>query len=409
MAIETIVATYRVVTPMFCGGASRERAEFRIPSFKGVLRWWWRALAWSRFGGDLRRIREEEALLFGSADKGQGRVLIRLLPGNPPQGLETKALLTSGGSVVGPGARYLGYGVLEAFDRRPTNGKPGARGGELTRPCLAAPFELKLELRCRELEPSRRDLLLDALRALGLLGGMGAKSRKGYGSLVLTGLGATGRDWNEPSSPEALCQQIGDLQAPEMPELPPYTAFSFRTRHVVLPAAGRESPLGLLDRVGREMVRFRSFGKDGMILGRLREVEGNFRDDHDLMKLPPHYRRTHPRRVAFGLPHNYGSPRQDQVGPANGDRRASPLLIHIHECAGKPVAVVSFFPAAFLPAPGRRPGGSEPALVNVGGTTVPLRPDREFWKPIHDFLDRLLDRPGTQRREPFGRALEVKP
>ena len=40
-----IRATYRIVTPMFCGGAEQQ-AEFRLASFKGVLRFWWRALMW---------------------------------------------------------------------------------------------------------------------------------------------------------------------------------------------------------------------------------------------------------------------------------------------------------------------------------------------------------------------------
>ena len=54
--MQTISATYRVTTPMFLGGvpspekeeAERlrlspdHRAEFRLPSFKGALRFWWR-------------------------------------------------------------------------------------------------------------------------------------------------------------------------------------------------------------------------------------------------------------------------------------------------------------------------------------------------------------------------------
>ena len=40
-AQHTIQATYRIVTPMFCGGAEQQ-AEFRLASFKGVLRFWWR-------------------------------------------------------------------------------------------------------------------------------------------------------------------------------------------------------------------------------------------------------------------------------------------------------------------------------------------------------------------------------
>ena len=42
-----IRATYRITTPMFCGEANQQ-AEFRLPSFKGVLRFWWRAIKWTR-------------------------------------------------------------------------------------------------------------------------------------------------------------------------------------------------------------------------------------------------------------------------------------------------------------------------------------------------------------------------
>ena len=51
--VTAIEATYLVTTPVFCGGAHRERAELRPPSFKGVLRFWWRALSWSRLDGNL--------------------------------------------------------------------------------------------------------------------------------------------------------------------------------------------------------------------------------------------------------------------------------------------------------------------------------------------------------------------
>lgn len=60
-----IEATYRVVTPSFCAGADQARPEVRGPSFKGVLRFWCPALAWSRLKGDLTKIRQEEDSLFG--------------------------------------------------------------------------------------------------------------------------------------------------------------------------------------------------------------------------------------------------------------------------------------------------------------------------------------------------------
>jgi CRISPR-associated protein Cmr1 len=56
--VITIQATFQVTTPLFCGGADGSSAELRPSSVKGVLRFWWRACAWSRFDGDLTRIRD---------------------------------------------------------------------------------------------------------------------------------------------------------------------------------------------------------------------------------------------------------------------------------------------------------------------------------------------------------------
>ena len=63
-----ISATYRVTTPLFCAGTDPNRAELRLPSFKGALRFWWRALAPLRWGDDLEVIRRQENEIFGSAD-----------------------------------------------------------------------------------------------------------------------------------------------------------------------------------------------------------------------------------------------------------------------------------------------------------------------------------------------------
>ena len=110
-------------------------------------------------------------------------------------------------------------------------------------------------------------------------------------------------------------------------------------------------------------------------------------------------RKTHPRRIAFGLPHNYAKRKDQQIGPHDRgfDRRASPLFIHIHECGTSPVAVLSFLPARFLPK-GR-------SAISVGGRKVAQKPEEELYRPIHGFLDRLLD-PG-KRKEPFTDVIEV--
>jgi len=400
MRIDRIEVTYEVVTPLFCGGAESVKAEVRLPSFKGVLRWWWRALAWSKFNGDLSEVTKAENLLFGSMHTGQigsmhtrqSRVMMRLLPSVPPKLIKKYEKLMANGRVVDEGARYLGYGVMAA-------GKEEA--GKLTRACIEAPFALKIEMRARDLDETKCTLLLDALKAMGTLGGMGAKSRKGYGSVVLRSMFLNGESesrWSAPETIDNLQNAIQELigNAREMTDLAPYTALSSRTRIVLVPPTkANDRPLDLLNLIGREMVRFRSWGHRGEVLGE--DSEKNFQSDHDLMKKEPDQRHEHPQRIIFGLPQNYGQ--RDKVGPAaNGvDRRASPLLIHIHKCGQTPVAVLSLLPAQFLP--------KDNDVVNVGGAKVKLAQEEELWKPVNDFLDRICD--SEKCKESLGK--EVRP
>ena len=393
--LTEIDAVYRIVTPLFCAGANPEGPpELRLPSFKGVLRYWWRALAWAEYAGDLHVIRQQEDLLFGSAGGGQSRVSMRLTQdSNPPAASRGEVLTVSqtNQNVVGDGARYLGYGVMKAF---------GINGGQLTRACLRAPLDFTVRMRARDLNERESAMLANALIALGTLGGMGAKSRKGCGSLALRSLRVHGvEQWNAPQSMSGLRGAIAKLQrnggAAAFPE---FTALSRKTRHVLLSSEKKE-PMELLDLVGREFVRFRSWGRNGKILGGRVDSEHNFRDDHDLM-MQSNRRDKHPRRIAFGLPHNYGPRPDKQVGPFDKglDRRASPLFIHIHDCGGAPVAVLSFLPARFLPN-----GRSD---ISVGGTRAGQAPEEELYRPIHEFLDRLLNR--SERKEPFTDQLEVR-
>ena len=414
--MRMIEATYYLSTPLFCGGADQE-PELRLPSFKGVLRYWWRALAWFQYDGDLQKIQKKENYLFGSAAAGQSRVLLRLLPQEKEPQIIHKGKLTRSRQSQDPaveravkrgptprsrefqdpgeGARYLGYGVMNAE--------------ELTRACLMAPWEFTVQLRVRPLDEDESDLKLlveDALVALGTIGGMGSKSRKGYGSLVLQSLRIDSTErWREPKSMEALDNAIRERfsRYRKQPALPEFTAFSSRARHVLLSSQETKQPLELLNLVGKELVRYRSWGRDGQLSSR-EPSEKNFKDDHDLMKKLSKERTKHPRRIAFGLPHNYGSKKNQQVGPEDSsmNRRASPLFIHIHQCGGKPVAVLSFLPARFLP-----PQRGQGPFISVGGTKVCQQPEEELYKPINHFLDRLLD--SEKRKESFTQAVEVQP
>ena len=331
-----IEATYRVVTPMFCAGADRRRAELRAPSFKGVLRFWWRALAWSRLNGDLRAIQHQEDSLFGSPGAGQSRVSIMPIRTERQRPGSHKDLR------IGPGVRYLGYGVMDAA--------PDQRG------FLREGFDFTVQMRTRDLHAPQEQALTAALTALGVFGGMGARSRKGWGSLLMHSLRIAGEEqWREPRATDDLIAKLKTfLTDSGRGGFPEYTALSKKTRHLLI-ASEEQQPMKLLDLIGREL-------KDA-----IRSVPRN-------------------NRIAFGLPRK-----------PHADRRAGPLFIHIHECSRKPVAVLSFLPARFLLA--HRPSTS--------GRARGVRPTPEavLYRPVHDFLDRLLD--PNRRKEPL-RAVEIK-
>lgn len=334
MPVE-IEATYRVVTPLFCAGADQRRAELRAPSLKGVLRFWWRALAWSRCNGDLERIYTEEAALFGSSDVGRSRVSIRV-------DLSDVQKSVSGKDLQGTGVRYLGYGMTERDPRR-------------ERRYLPPPLAFTVHVRAHGLHPGQLVALRRALIALGLFGGVGARSRKGFGSLVLDSLRSEDDVWLMPRTVDDLRGRIIETHTRDGPNrLPEYSALSPRTRHVLL-SSPEANLLRLLDIVGLELQEaIRSCNRQS--------------------------------RVVFGLPRGQRK-----------ERRASPLFFHMHECGRKPVVVVSFLPACFLP---------NGAGILGRGKRVLEVPATELYRPVEDFLDRLLD--PTKRKQPL-RAAEVKP
>lgn len=127
-----LTATFAVTTPLFLGGADLQngRPELRPPSIKGVLRFWWRALAWSRHDGDLSKIHSAEAELFGAAGDaktgGQASFLLRMPSPTTARTIPVNTVLNgSDGTVIGAGARYFGCGLMEAFGSNRTQKQAG--------------------------------------------------------------------------------------------------------------------------------------------------------------------------------------------------------------------------------------------------------------------------------------------
>lgn len=157
--MEILEATLEIVTPLFSGGANpNERGEFRAPSLRGVLRSW----AGRLFAGG-------EAA-FGKAGEGEGESQaspLALSVSDPPSGAQPWGPL--GFSRMSGGA-YLGYS-LEMGDKKAV--EPGR----------AVPIRL-IPRRPKLTEEARR-IWAASLWCLDRFGGMGSRSRRGFGSVQL--------------------------------------------------------------------------------------------------------------------------------------------------------------------------------------------------------------------------------
>ncbi len=292
--MNKIEATFRIVTPMFISGADQSRAELRAPSVKGALRFWWRALNWSRICREsddsqqeaLKRLREGESILFGDAgDSGQSKVLIRLKK-NVAGNLGGNALL--GNDVA---RKYLGYGLFQMGQHRERTAI--ARGD----------FSIEMLLK----KGANAAQLEQCLEALGLLGGLGSRSRNGFGSVALVSLGERNFHYDDQEEYRNAIDSLLNISSLSR-RLPPFTAISKRTEFIIGPP--KNTPEEAHRHIGNLYRNFRT------------------RYKHDR------------RKKYFGLPLS---------GYDENNRRASPLFFHIHPVGKQYVPVLVRVPAVFHP------------------------------------------------------------
>ena len=351
---------YRIVTPMFLGGENQQvdDKQFRNASFKGALRFWWRALNWERAFQDavqqttaaLELLHQREGDLFGLASDGknsrQSQVQIhselqgaaRKLPVPAPTPKKSDKPLEEVSYLLGLGLFHFEDGVK----------RPYLEGGNLTIRLTFKPGMTEADIQSVE----------QAAVALGLFGGLGSRARKGLGSLALHKLERPGQPVREFTTVESIATFIQALDF-SAPADAPLSAFTRATRIDVSATAGKA--LDALTAIGSELQMYRSFGKNGQVTlfenGQKKVVSAHpkFRPDHDNVKAAIEGSRLErlPDRAVFGLPHNYYfSSIKKNFGITTEDegRRASPLLVHIHPLKDdKFAAIQTLLPGVFLP------------------------------------------------------------
>ena len=392
---EVIEATYRIVTPMFIGDADQKATGISPASVKGALRFWWRALNWGRIqrtnetiNNALKQLHEEEGLLFGSSaydDKNKQRKKEGLPEiGKSIFNLEVKSLglkTKNKFNNLEEGIKYLlGQGLYDF------------RKGVLRDVISSGEILIRLILKS-DVTDKQRKQLEETLLIFGLLGGLGSRSRKGFGSLSIKALKS-----ENFSIPLTLEEYISLLQGLTKADgEPPFSAFSKDTKiHISLK---NKKPIELLNKVGMEQQLYRSWGRNinGIHKVGVKDAEQNFPQSHDLMEgvargSTPN---TMPDKAVFGLPQNYFfssmAPKVNvefSLKEKDRSRRASPLFIHVHQLPdGKTFLTHTLLKACFLTE-------NDTLEFKTGRYRYSLnyRPDMIDWGIINTYLERFADR-----------------
>ncbi|HLI39921.1 MAG TPA: type III-B CRISPR module RAMP protein Cmr1 [Streptosporangiaceae bacterium] len=178
--------TLQVTTPLFNGGADPDdsygfrpggEAGLRVASIRGAMRFWFRALAGTVAGPDLRLLADLERHVFG--DAGNPSPVQLRIPAQP-RAERTQAPGFLNGGERGKWLAYLLGQGLTTWNR-------DTRRFQLSRPGFVdagQSFELKLRFAAEEAGA----LALGALRLCCLYGGFGARTRRGFGGVQITGV-----------------------------------------------------------------------------------------------------------------------------------------------------------------------------------------------------------------------------
>ncbi len=312
--------TLELVTPAFLAGArqQKEDCELRSAALRGLLRWWWRTMHAARV--DPATLRRLESTVWGNTE-APGAVTLRLEPIAPaPSPLlydkeqirQTHQLPRPSDRKTAQGLFYLSYGMHD---------------GGRQRYFLPQETRWKLTLSARDsfypanARDGRRvaaaNIMGQAHAALSLLcrfGGIGSKSRKGFGSLSADmGVGLS-ECTKTAADFRALCAiaNNGRSDSPALEDLLGTLEISLSTKNY----------WEALDQLGFAV---QDFAKK--------------------------YRHRAEKK-ALGLPRRIGAPQTGSFEPKPPvrDRHAAPILYHLARNTDSSFLVrVAAFPAARLP------------------------------------------------------------
>ncbi len=375
----TEVRRYKVITPLFGGGVTPGEADpitvVRATEVRGHLRFWWRATRGGQFNGDLTRMKAAEELIWGSAGDQDK-------PG--PSEVSVVVSDASSGSVrqkveiqTNRGTRQVGIGEASS----PFSYVASPLGLEQGKPAGSVRDNVEFTLTIKYPRSQSEDVAA-ALWAWETFGGIGARTRRGFGALECTlvdGVSLTKPTVGSVTSEieAGLTKHVGNgTWHRDCPHL-------LRAMKIA-PSNGKTSAEDAWKFLFDSLKKFRQArhpDAQGRPYGRSKWPEPDTIRDITGDSAPKHSQRrllfNKFPRAAFELPivfqfkdSGLGDPEQTSLEGAEHDRLASPLILRPLACAGgRYVGLAVILHAPVLPPGGLRlKGAPGNPTVNAGLT-----------------------------------------
>jgi CRISPR-associated protein Cmr1 len=201
--MRQVTFTLRTLTPLFLAGADQTAAELRAPSFRGLMRYWQRALV-GGLAPDLDTVRKIEAAVFGATDKGSAVSIRVSAVSNEPEEFTEKISVRSGGKRQATGKGYLLWSMAKSGRIEKGNLKPA-------RWYFPPGTSFQVTLSAHDTNATALKQAIAAFWLLTHLGGIGSRSRRCAGSLAVqavNGDSPAALPFGVPENGQALKLQI---------------------------------------------------------------------------------------------------------------------------------------------------------------------------------------------------------
>jgi CRISPR-associated protein Cmr1 len=373
--IGTQVREYRLITPLFGGGVLPAEADpvtiIRGSEIRGHLRFWWRACRGGQFNNDLQRMKEVEDKIWGAAntntEEQKNSENIRMQDDNKKQykqPVQIEVDIKNRGIVIAP------YTIVRNKDKTPATKRDDKPKYQ---PRIKPAFK-QLAYAIFPLQPTQEELDLDplpetrkvrqnvsfkltisfpkeyqqdveaALWAWETFGGLGARTRRGFGALQRQNPTDDQDIAPRTSCPQVVSQWINDHLKTYITEnyYPANVPHLSRTPHLYV-AGSQPDALVAWNNLIKNLASFRQ-APDG------RDQRSKWPEAEEIRELTNRdYRskRLHSHkfpRAAFGLPIIFhfkdGVPDDVTLQIKDYDRFASPLILRSLVCQdGKAVGL----------------------------------------------------------------------